>query len=197
MTLPEIERKNGYLVLVVEDEPFIRLCLADDLRSAGYDVIEAANAPEALNILQNDTAVDVLITDVRMPGSIDGYALAKIVRAEFPNTKIVVATAHAQEPIDVVIDGFFAKPYDPVHVVSLLRSFGINRPERPPTPEIWPAQSFVDGAAPPSAIASPMAPLSLPSKRAALAPVRSCIGPRRAAAAAQPKLSEARKRELR
>jgi two-component system, response regulator PdtaR len=71
-------------VLVVEDEVFIRLMLADELRGEGLQVLEASNADEALTVLQSSLPVHLLFTDVRMPVRMDGVALAKAAHARFP-----------------------------------------------------------------------------------------------------------------
>ena len=103
-------------ILVVEDEVAIRLMIADELRMAGFRVIEAANADEGLSVLQTIERVDLMITDVRMPGSIDGLGLADRVRANWPAIKIIVASAHPSE-CNGRGDAFFDKPYDPASVV--------------------------------------------------------------------------------
>lgn len=109
-------------VLVVEDEVLERLAIADQLRQAGYEVIEAANAHEALQVLQHSNDVKLIISDVRMPGSIDGVALARLVRAEHPDIKIVLASGHLASLDWVEHDGYFRKPYDIRHVVEHIKT---------------------------------------------------------------------------
>ena len=104
-------------VLVVEDEVVIRLMIADELRLAGFRVVEAANADEALDVLQTIERVDLIITDVRMPGSMDGFSLADLVRSTWPAIKIIITSAH-QSASNVRGDAFFGKPYDPAMVVD-------------------------------------------------------------------------------
>lgn len=78
-------------VLLVEDEVLIRLSLAEYLRHCGYRVLEAANADEGLTILQKaDVQVDVVLSDIEMPGSMDGFGLAQWVRANRPRVEIVL-----------------------------------------------------------------------------------------------------------
>lgn len=99
-------------VLVVEDEVLARVVLADDLREGGCDVAEAADADEALRMFRTGADIDVLVTDICMPGSIDGAELAKVVRRRFPEVKIIVVSA--ERPIDDLLnlaDGYFEKPY--------------------------------------------------------------------------------------
>lgn len=79
-------------ILVVDDEVLIRLVIAEYLRDCGYRVIEAAHADEALMVLRkSELAVDVVFTDVEMPGSMDGFALAHWVRANAPDTDVILA----------------------------------------------------------------------------------------------------------
>src|SRR5579862_3190692 len=100
-------------VLIVEDEVLIRMLLADALRQADWDVIEAANAEEALAVLHTSREPDVLVTDVRMPGSVDGFELAAYVRRAKPRLKVIITSGHAgpDGPIGLA-DAFVPKPYD-------------------------------------------------------------------------------------
>lgn len=108
-------------ILLVEDELLVRLWTADELRDAGFHVIEAANADEALSLLRDDGPVDLLMTDIHMPGSMDGLRLARLVHAIWPGLKIVVVSAHMQAVDGDTIDAFFAKPYDPARVATRIR----------------------------------------------------------------------------
>ena len=80
-------------VLLVEDEVLIRLMVADELRGQGLQVLEASNADEAIAILESSLPVHLLFTDVRMPGPIDGIALAKLAQARFPQLKLIIASS--------------------------------------------------------------------------------------------------------
>lgn len=86
-----ISKSSIRTVLVVEDEPRLRFDTVDLLESAGYTTLEAANADEALVLLKNGP-VDSVITDINMPGSMDGLGLASIIRSLWPRTKIVVTS---------------------------------------------------------------------------------------------------------
>jgi len=109
-------------ILVVEDELFVRLLIADELRAAGYQVMEAVNAEEALAILRSGTVVDVVFTDVRMPGAIDGIALAQAIRCEHPSTYVVLTSGHLPSIEDIDHDGYITKPYDVAQVIMAIRS---------------------------------------------------------------------------
>lgn len=115
------EEPERPVVLVVEDEILVRLVIADELRRQGLRVIEAINGNEALEVLRLGR-VDLLMTDVRMPGSVDGLQLARIARATWPELRIVVVSGHAAEPLfGGLADAFFAKPYDIGHVIARIR----------------------------------------------------------------------------
>jgi CheY-like chemotaxis protein len=106
-------------VLLVEDEVLIRLMIADELRGQGLQVLEASNADEALAILESFLSVHLLFTDVRMPGRMDGLALAKLAQARFPRLKLIIASSREpEEPSRASADAFISKPYDLNQVVE-------------------------------------------------------------------------------
>ena len=107
-------------ILIVEDEVLIRMMMANELRSAGYNVIEAAQADEAMDVL-GATPIDLVITDITMPwGSMDGIKLAERVRRDWPRTKVMVVSANLPENRDV-LDAFIGKPVDPDKLIELVR----------------------------------------------------------------------------
>jgi len=109
---PAASRSDTRTILVVEDEVLLRFALAEDLRDAGFHVLAAANGDEALSIVYSGVPVDVMVSDVRMPGTLDGLALARTVRERFPSTKIVSMSGHLPRPeADQSFDGFFEKPF--------------------------------------------------------------------------------------
>jgi len=77
-------------VLVVEDDGLIRMDLIDVLVDAGFEVLEAANADEALLVLERQDGVMALLTDIDMPGSMNGVGLAKVSAERWPQCRIVV-----------------------------------------------------------------------------------------------------------
>jgi DNA-binding NtrC family response regulator len=110
-------------ILLVEDELLIRLLVGDELRNAGYDVIEAANANEALTVLRSLVRVDLIISDVRMPGSLDGLGLLAIVRETFPTLPVIITSGHLESRLPIA-DGaarFLAKPFAMDAVVSAVQ----------------------------------------------------------------------------
>jgi CheY-like chemotaxis protein len=110
------------VVLIVEDEILIRMLLAEALRLAGYEVVEAANADEALCLLRALPDPDILVTDVRMPGSVDGFELAAYVRRTKPGLKVIITSGHAGPDGAIgLADAFLAKPYELGAIVARIR----------------------------------------------------------------------------
>jgi CheY-like chemotaxis protein len=99
------------LVLVVEDELLIREIAAAAITDAGFEVVEAATAQEALDILGQRPDVGVLFTDVNMPGSLDGLALARLVHEQWPDIKLVVTSGRPLAAATPDDGQFLAKPY--------------------------------------------------------------------------------------
>jgi len=103
-------------VLVVEDEVLIRMAVSDYLRECGFRVVEAGSADEAIEVLKSGTAVDIVFSDVNMPGSLDGFGLAQWIRRERPQLKVILTsgvTRKAKEACSLCEDGpFLEKPYN-------------------------------------------------------------------------------------
>lgn len=99
-------------VLVVEDEVFIRIDISDYLREEGFDVLEAADARQALTLLKARGSVDLVFTDVQMPGEMDGIGLARFLAANYPTIKIVVTSGHVRAHEIPKFGPFVDKPYD-------------------------------------------------------------------------------------
>lgn len=111
-------------LLVVEDEIFIRMFVCDVFRDAGYDVVEAVNGDEALDILKAGLRFDLVLSDVRMPGSTDGLALLAFVRKNFADLPVILTSGHLSP--DIALAGgaaqFLAKPFmveDALGVIEL------------------------------------------------------------------------------
>jgi two-component system, response regulator PdtaR len=101
------------VVLLVEDEPFIRMATADALEDAGFEVVETVDAQAAQEVLLRRTDIRVLFTDVRMPGPMNGLELASLVRTRWPHISVVITSGHLEldngmMPEEAV---FIAKPY--------------------------------------------------------------------------------------
>lgn len=105
------ERFAG-IVLLVEDEPLVRLVVVDVLMEANFRVIEASNAEEALTVLSAGVPVDVLLSDVEMPPGPNGYTLAHQVREGWPDIEILIVSGREWPTEGDLPQGaaFLAKP---------------------------------------------------------------------------------------
>ncbi|MBL0405639.1 response regulator [Microvirga aerilata] len=112
------------VILVVEDETLLRMLAGDILtEDAGYRVIEAVNADEALIMLESRHDVRLVFTDVNMPGALNGFALARIVDMRFPGIKVIVTSGLARPGVGDLPKGkrFLPKPYAPSALITLVQ----------------------------------------------------------------------------
>ncbi len=116
---------RGETILVVDDEPLIRLAAADWLTDDGFVAIEASDAAEALVLLDKHPEISVLLTDIQMPGG-DGLELAREVHAVRPDVRLIVSSGNVHpSPAEIPDHGrFLAKPYGPHAVRDLLKQMG-------------------------------------------------------------------------
>jgi len=100
-------------ILVVEDEPLIRLGLASLMEEAGYTVLEATGADGAIRLLESDPEIRLVVTDVDMPGSMDGILLAHYVNSHWPPIKLIVISGKVGVLPGQLPEGahFISKPY--------------------------------------------------------------------------------------
>jgi DNA-binding NtrC family response regulator len=112
------------VVLLVEDEPLVRLVTADILIEADFRVIEAASADEALTVMSAGVEVDVLLSDVEMPPGVNGYALARQVHDLWPGTEILITSGRKWPQAGDLPPGaaFLAKPCPSDTLVSYVQS---------------------------------------------------------------------------
>jgi CheY-like chemotaxis protein len=113
-------------ILVVEDEILVRTVIAAYLRDCGFDVVEAGNAEEAVRVLEASIRVDIVFSDVNMPGSLDGFGLVQWLRRERPGLKIILTSGAAQAVKDAsdlcAHVPILAKPYDYAELARQLRA---------------------------------------------------------------------------
>lgn len=104
------------VILLVEDEVLIRMVIADYLRDCGYHVVEAGNGREAITLFEAGLEVDVVFTDVQMPGDTDGFVLARWVRANRPGVNVILTSGVAKASdaaAELCHDGpMLQKPYE-------------------------------------------------------------------------------------
>src|SRR5476651_1037104 len=110
-------------VLVVEDEMLLRMRAVDMVEDAGFTPVEAVNADDALAILESRTDIELLFTDIQMPGSMDGLKLAHAVHERWPLIKIILVSGQLKltnedKPAD---SRFFGKPLDVKQMIAVLQ----------------------------------------------------------------------------
>ena len=114
-------------VLLVEDEFLVRVIVSDALTDAGFEVIEAGDGEEGVRLLDKSPEFDAVITDLQMPGSVDGLSLARHARERDAAVPMIFATARpdsvrsfgGRSDHNVVVE----KPYGPEQIVAVLRRF--------------------------------------------------------------------------
>jgi CheY-like chemotaxis protein len=111
------------VVLIVEDEFLLRIDAVDMIAAAGFEVVEAGNADEAIEVLESRRDITVVFTDIQMPGSMDGLKLARAVRGRWPPIKIIATSGHANVGETDLPEGgrFLPKPYSSTEVAGVLR----------------------------------------------------------------------------
>lgn len=110
------------VVLVVEDSALIRISAVELLISSGYQALEARDADEAIRILEARSDIDLVFTDVQMPGTMDGIKLSHYIRNRWPPVKLIVASGAAvlEQSSLPLGSRFFSKPYDDHTIVEAI-----------------------------------------------------------------------------
>jgi len=104
------EQHPEHTIMIVEDELLLRLDLANQLHSAGFEIIEAQSGDEAVKILATNIDVDLILTDIRMPGQVDGLGLVSFVKRQERRIKVILLSAYVEADSDSPADASFAKP---------------------------------------------------------------------------------------
>ena len=110
-------------VLVVDDEALVRLATKSLLEDAGMMVVEASNYADAIAILETSQNIDVLLTDIRMPGELDGLALATFTNERWSSVKVMVISGDRETTQSDIPTGvrFFAKPYESRQLIATIQ----------------------------------------------------------------------------
>lgn len=117
---------SSQTILIVDDDVLVRLVIADYLRECGYKVCEAANADEAVAMLEApEVSIDIVFSDVQMPGDMDGFGLARWIRANHPGVHVIL-TSGVDRSADIAATlceagPLLEKPYSPESVVDRIR----------------------------------------------------------------------------
>lgn len=114
-------RNRNAVILLVEDNVLVRFSTAEILRDEGYQVLEAADAGEALSVLAMGHSLALVLSDIRMPGSMDGIGLAAHIKSQHPNLPVVLVSSHLPDNALITADRLLRKPYSPLVLLKLVQ----------------------------------------------------------------------------
>jgi DNA-binding response OmpR family regulator len=111
-------------VLVVDDDILVRVAICESLREAGFQVLEASSAHDALGVMLADMPIDMLLTDLQMPGAMDGFSLAQAARGSAPDMKVLVMSSFLPESTGSRLTPFdyIEKPFPPQTLIDRVRA---------------------------------------------------------------------------
>ncbi|WP_158816135.1 response regulator [Methylocapsa sp. S129] len=111
------------VVLVVEDEPFLRMVAVDLVEEAGFEAVQAANADQAVRILEARVDIRIVFTDIDMPGSMDGMKLAMAIRGRWPPIEVILMSGLYNIEKDALPERsvFFRKPYNHNEIIATIQ----------------------------------------------------------------------------
>src|SRR5262249_24209546 len=117
-----VQARAGGTILLVEDDHAVAELTAALLEHRGYRVVRAHSGPAAVNVLKHASAIDIVFSDVVMPGGMHGVELARVIRARFPKIPVLLTTAFGHRMSDPHQAGIqlVRKPYDPVEVMAII-----------------------------------------------------------------------------
>jgi CheY-like chemotaxis protein len=117
-----LETSGIYTVLIVEDETIVRMPIAEYLRDCGYNVLEAADASEAIAAMETKDIVSLVFSDIRMPGKMDGFGLAEWFSSHYPAVPVLLTSGYSGGRNAPTARGgcgrFIAKPYSQTQVAQ-------------------------------------------------------------------------------
>jgi CheY-like chemotaxis protein len=111
----------GQTVLVVEDDPAVRQVAVSTLKSLGFNVMEAASGDEAARLLKANRQVDLVFSDIRMPGKLTGIDLARLIRREMPKIRVLLTTGHVDGDETIEDIDLLYKPYRAVDLAEKIQ----------------------------------------------------------------------------
>ncbi|CAG4925315.1 hypothetical protein R52603_05355 [Paraburkholderia saeva] len=127
--LPQPQPGMAY-ILVAEDDVLVRMAVAEVLRAEGFAVIEAGGADDALTYIRAGGKVDLLFSDIQMPGVLDGQQLAELIARDHPGISVILTSGDTQPGASVPMALFIRKPYNIAHTITLFFSvLGLRPPE--------------------------------------------------------------------
>jgi CheY-like chemotaxis protein len=124
-------------ILYAEDAQFLREYVSKQLRASGYAVVDAPSGDEAFAALLGGADADILLTDINMPGSLDGWTLAQRSRDLRPRLAVIYASSERQDPDKQVADSrFVSKPYEFHDLLAVIQSIAMGRRDDGETPSV-------------------------------------------------------------
>ena len=117
-------------VLIVEDEYLVRDMIVNEMEHAGFEVLHAASAEDALAMSSKLDRLDLLFTDIRLPG-MNGWQLAEQIRVRYAEIPVIYASGYAERVAPLPRSKFLQKPYMPSQVFKAAADFGIKLPVPP------------------------------------------------------------------
>jgi CheY-like chemotaxis protein len=122
--MPPLDRSERRLVLVVEDEPLLRMVPVDELEDAGFHVVEAGDGDEAVRALNDNSEVAAVLTDIEMPGTVNGLMLAKITNKLYPDAAVIVMSGRVRPTTTDLPPNtkFFGKPFQHHDLIASLHA---------------------------------------------------------------------------
>ncbi len=125
--MSRFDNNRSLRVLVVDDEWLVREALTDVLDDAGFSTRQAVSAMEALRQLQRDEAIDVVVTDIEMPGVLNGADLARLLAAQRPEIGVLIVSGRRPRSLP---EGarFLAKPFVPAELLNALSDLTVSVP---------------------------------------------------------------------
>ena len=111
------------VVLIVEDEPLLRMHTASIIDDAGFESFAVGDADSAIEILESDTHIDFVFTDIDLPASMDGIRLSAVIANRWPPVRLILTSGKYHPGATALPEGlpFLSKPYAPHRLVALLR----------------------------------------------------------------------------
>ena len=122
--MPLDHSRLPFIVLVVEDEMLLRMKVVDMVEDAGYIPVEAVDADEAMAVLRSRSDIALMLTDVQMPGSMNGLELAHAVHERWPPIKIILASGQLKLSVSEIPQDsrFFGKPLQSAEIIAEMRN---------------------------------------------------------------------------
>lgn len=125
-----MDNEGALTILVIEPDVLVRTTIAQYLRECGYKVIEGTAAQDVWTALETAPRVDIIFSEVRLPGGMDGFSLASRVRQTHPNVDVILTssvTGAAEKSKELCDEGPIGKPYHPTDLITRIQRLRARR----------------------------------------------------------------------